>query len=99
MTKYQVGDQVVVKSDLKPDWFTEYFMDGDTDCKNGVFFIEEMSHLAGQVVTITSADEDEYSIAEDDGQYTWVDELFEDFELKNISSSDIDESKLLDLFL
>lgn len=99
MTKYQVGDKVVVKTGLKPDWFTEYFMDGDTECENGVFFVEEMAHLAGQVVTIASIDEGQYSIDEDDGEYTWVDEFFEDFELKDVSSTDIDEHKLLDLFL
>lgn len=99
MTKYQVGDQVVVKTGLKPNWFTEYFMDGDTECGNGVFFVEEMAHLAGQVVTIASIDEGLYSIAEDGEEYTWVDELFEDFELKDVFSTDIDEHKLLDLFL
>jgi len=86
--KYNIGDKVVVRTDLEvADWpnakhkpVTEY---------QGFSFEPEMAKLADQEVTIHDILRDTwdpprfyYEIEEDDCKYGWPEEMFEDKEAK-----------------
>lgn len=77
MTKYQVGDKVIVRSDISLDAF--YSME---DNLFSDIIVEEMVALAGKTVTIGEiykpyCDEFCYKILEDAGDWNWTDEMFE----------------------
>jgi hypothetical protein len=50
-----------------------------------------MAELAGELVTISSVNDDDYHIEEDDGTYYWIDEFFED----ENESGDYDVDKII----
>ena len=64
--KYEVGDIVRVRKDLKAG------KDFGRLC-----VCHAMAELAGKLVTISSVNNDDYHIEEDDGTYYWIDEFFE----------------------
>ena len=69
--KYRVGSRVRVRKDLK---YSEYYPMEDGiagDCVT-----EAMLELCGKVVTISYADE-KYKVKEDDGEFWWVDGMFD----------------------
>ena len=74
--KYKAGDEVLVKS---LDW---YYQNRDrmeqVDCGNACF-IRSMTKLCEKKVTISSVlpTLEVYRIKEDDGIFTWTDEMFE----------------------
>ena len=71
--KYKVGDKVVVSEDIRDD-DSVYYMEHGKD--EGVYATGDMVELCGRTVTITSADEDGYTIKEDDEEFVWTDEMF-----------------------
>ncbi|OME54080.1 hypothetical protein BSK59_15985 [Paenibacillus odorifer] len=76
MTKYQVGDKVVVRSDLQEDEQYSMINDSYTDIA-----VDEMVERAGKTVTIAAIEPEaghmSYSILEDSGYWSWTDEMFE----------------------
>lgn len=64
MMKYKVGDKVKVREDLQAG--KEY---------NSCYCNEEMTEMAGKIVTIKEANKTRYRLEEYD--YNWVDEMFE----------------------
>lgn len=77
MTKYKVGDEVKVRTDLIIDRL--YSMENSPYTND--FFIDCMSEYAGQNVTIAGIIEEDnkvyYEIVEDDGAWCWTDGMFE----------------------
>jgi hypothetical protein len=67
MSKYQVGDKVVVRSDLENKDY------------GGLYAMPSMVELAGETVTITNYDSvaNDYRISEDSGDWFWNNEMFE----------------------
>ena len=63
--KYNVGDKVLVRSDL---------VEGN---KYGLYFNDIMESYRGQVVTIHQVDADGYRIENDNRTWVWRDEMFE----------------------
>ena len=76
--KYKVGDIVKVREDLKAG------QDYGSLC-----VCYPMVKLAGELVTISSVNNDNYHIEEDDGLYFWIDNFFEDEEEKSDEYKDI----------
>lgn len=76
--KYEVGDIVRVRKDLKAG------QDYGSLCA-----CYPMAKLAGELVTISSVNNDNYHIEEDDGLYFWIDNFFEDEEEKSDEYKDI----------
>lgn len=70
--KYKVGDKVVVSEDIRDD--SVYYMEHGKD--EGMYATGDMVELRGRTVTITSANEDGYTIKEDDWGCIWTDEMF-----------------------
>ena len=71
--KYKVGDKVVVSEDIRDDDSVYYMEHGEDE---GMYATGDMVELRGRTVTITSADEDGYTIKEDDEEFVWTDEMF-----------------------
>lgn len=71
-TLYEIGDKVLVRSDFVKDK-VDYYQYGSHH-KNTV--VPEMMNLKGQVVTIIANGSYGYGIKEDDGEWTWTDEMF-----------------------
>lgn len=69
--KYNVGDKVRVRKDLRAGDGKLYLMDGKSF---GDTFVDNMAHLVGKVVTIKTANK-MYTIEE--CGYNWTDEMFE----------------------
>ena len=82
--KYQVGDKVLVRSDLE---------EGKTYGDEVV--ISDMLYFKGKIVTIEHVDHpNHYRIKEDSDQWHWTDEMFsgnESEELKSEYLSDLEE--------
>lgn len=76
--KYNVGDKVRVRKDLRADWCKVYRME---DKSFGDTFVSGMAHLVGKVVTIKTADK-KYRIEE--CGYNWTDEMFEPVTVQKI---------------
>ena len=71
MSKYNVGDKVLVRSDLADGG--HYFMEDDSE--NGNIVTSEMLELCGTVVTIEGlSGSGQYFIKE--GAYKWTDGMF-----------------------
>lgn len=68
--KYQIGEKVRVKT------WDELLEVGEMD------FVEEMSEYCGRIVTISDIDCGDYSIEEDDGVFTWEDDMFKPLKFK-----------------
>lgn len=66
--KYKVGDKVIVRSDLNED--VKY---------NGMYPVDDMVYLKGEVVTIIEIiyDCEQYKIREDGNLYYWKDDMFQ----------------------
>lgn len=64
--KYKVGDKVKIRSDLVSD---KYYGTND--------FVEPMKKYLGEVATIISVGNYDYSIDIDDDSWYWTDEMFE----------------------
>lgn len=71
--KYKVGDKVRVIRNPKGE--INYCMENDPAHSN--VMTKEMRELAGEVVTITTAGERGYNIADDCGAWHWTDEMFD----------------------
>ena len=68
MSKFKVGDKVVIKKDLKEE---EFYGDNWVN--------STMAELAGQEATITGdACDGDYEIDLDEGEYYWNKEMFEE---------------------
>lgn len=65
VTKYKIGDKVIVREDL--DVGKEYGND---------YVINSMLPLKGKTVTICDIDDDEYKIKEDFQKHWWTDGMF-----------------------
>jgi hypothetical protein len=66
MTKYKVGDKVIVKEDLDVD-----------ACYNDIAFVSDMVEYRGRVVTIEKVvGVCSYYIKEDYNMFKWSDEMF-----------------------
>ena len=72
--KYKVGERVRVRSDLVNDDRIEYAMH-DSDITNSVN--SKMMTFLGKIVTIADYEWGQYVIKEDDGIWSWTDEMFE----------------------
>lgn len=72
MSKYKVGDRVKVRKNLEQ---RNYKMEHSSH--GGWYFMQSMSKLCGETVTIKSVDEEDecYRIVED--ELRWTDEMFE----------------------
>lgn len=72
--KYDVGDAVVVKRDLKTG--CNYFMEsGPSRCTyNDV--VDEIKELEGKTVHIAGHIDGQYFIEEDNKSYAWTDQMF-----------------------
>lgn len=66
--KYKVGDKVRVRGDLVAG---KHY---------GYYFNDKMAEYCGKEVTIMKHDDNEYHLAEDDGEWAWSDEMFEDIQ-------------------
>lgn len=66
--KYEVGDIVKVREDLK----------AGSDFSKDLYVTSDMAELAGKLVTIYDIDGDYYHIVEND--FLWTDDFFEDKE-------------------
>lgn len=73
--KYDVGDAVVVKQDLKTG--CNYFMEsGPSRCTyNNV--VDEMKEFEGKTVHISRHLDGQYFIEEDNKSYAWTDQMFQ----------------------
>lgn len=73
--KYDVGDAVVVKQDLKTG--CNYFMEsGPSRCTyNNV--VDEMKEFEGKTVHISGHLDGQYFIEEDNKSYAWTDQMFQ----------------------
>ena len=69
MSKYAVGDVVMVRDDLVAG--RTYKME---QSPSGWLFVDDMCKFLGEAVTIAEADEGHYYIVE--GDYYWTDEMF-----------------------
>ena len=78
--RYQVGDAVLVRSDLK-DNGTDYYMNsGPAANEEAATYCNEMTDYAGKVVHISGYTwSDGYHIEEDGEYYFWTDEMFAGF--------------------
>lgn len=65
--KYNVGDKVKIREDLKVG--RRY---------NKCLFVENMKKYKGKIATITEITDNDYDIDIDDGDWCWTDEMFED---------------------
>lgn len=73
MSRYHVGDRVKVRNDLKID---EAHSGDNGNYKDS--FVSDMSNYTGKVVTISEViSEGRYSIEEDEGDWNWVDDMFD----------------------
>lgn len=72
--RYDVGDAVVVRQDLKMG--CNYFMEsGPSRCTyNNVVY--EMEEFKGKTVHIAAYDDGQYRIVEDDEVFGWTDQMF-----------------------
>lgn len=75
--KYQVGDMVVIRSDL--DENRRYYMD-DRSESNTV--THKMVAIGGTVHEITDIYGGQYRIADDNGSWLWTDEMFDGFAIE-----------------
>lgn len=68
MAKYKIGDKVKIKEDLQGG-----------ERYNGVYCNDEMTKLAGEIVTINDIDADgDYHIKEDIYWWSWSEKMFDD---------------------
>lgn len=73
---YNVGDAVVVKSNLRKN--VDYHMKSGPEVAYGYNnATDEMIELAGTVVHIAKQTGGQYLIEEDDYSFCWTDEMFE----------------------
>ena len=71
--KYKVGDKVRIKS---IDWYNRYTNGTEVNCKHYPFSCH-MKKYCGQIMTISAVGGYSYSMIEDDGTYSWTDEMIE----------------------
>ena len=78
--RYQVGDAVLIRSDLKDDGTDYYMQSGPCANEECSTYYNEMVDYAGKVVHISGYTwSDEYYIEEDGECYHWTDEMFTGF--------------------
>lgn len=71
--RYNAGDKVRVRSDLKPDYHKKYYMADGHTCDT---FVGDMAKLCGKIVTIEDVNvQRKYTIVGND--LNWTDEMFE----------------------
>lgn len=71
--RYKAGDKVRIKS---IDWYNRYTNGTEVDCKHYPFSCH-MKKYCGQIMTISIVGGHSYSMIEDDGAYSWTDEMIE----------------------
>lgn len=73
--RYNVGDAVVVKRDLRKN--CSYFMMSGPNPKTYNTVVDEMKELEGKTVHIAMHLDGQYFIEEDDKVYAWTDQMFQ----------------------
>lgn len=73
--RYNVGDAVVVRPDLKMKVI--YFMESGPNPKTYNIVVDEMKELEGKTVHIAMHLDDQYLIEEDGRVYAWTDQMFQ----------------------
>ena len=73
---YDIGDTVVVKSDLRTD--IDYYMKSGPRATMCNSVTEKMKRYAGKVVHVADYINGQYLIEEDDYKWVWTDDMFED---------------------
>jgi hypothetical protein len=72
--RYDVGDAVVVRQDLKMG--CNYFMEsGPSRCTYNIV-VDEMKEFEGKTVHISGHIDGQYFIEEDNKSYAWTDQMF-----------------------
>ena len=84
VTKYKIGDKVIVREDLKIG--KEY---------GRYFFMSEMNFLKGKTVTITNVIDNKYKIEEDNKIWWWTDEMFFEKVSEDFSSEESDSQNTI----
>ena len=72
--RYDVGDAVVVKRDLKMG--CAYFMESGPKKYAYNDIVDEMEEFKGKTVHIAVHDDGQYRIVEDDEVFGWTDQMF-----------------------
>lgn len=72
--RYDVGDAVVVKRDLRKN--CSYFMMSGPNPKTYNIVVDEMKELEGKTVHIAEHIDGQYFIEEDNKSYAWTDQMF-----------------------
>ena len=73
--RYNVGDAVVVKRDLRKN--CSYFMMSGPNPKTYNTVVDEMKELEGKTVHIAMHLDGQYFIEEDGSAYAWTDQMFQ----------------------
>ena len=72
--RYNVGDAVVVKRDLRKN--CSYFMMSGPNPKTYNTVVDEMKEFEGKTVHISGHIAGQYFIEEDNKSYAWTDQMF-----------------------
>lgn len=73
--RYDVGDAVVVRQDLKMG--CAYFMESGPKKYAYNDIVDEMEEFKGKIVHIAAHDDGQYRIVEDDEVFGWTDGMFQ----------------------
>lgn len=73
--RYDVGDAVVVKRDLKMG--RNYFMESGPSRYTYNNVVDEMKEFEGKTVHISAHDDGQYRIVENDERWSWTDQMFQ----------------------
>lgn len=73
--RYDVGDAVVVRQDLKMG--CNYFMESGPKEYAYNDIVDEMEEFKGKTVHIAAHDDGQYRIVEDDEGWSWTDQMFQ----------------------
>lgn len=73
--RYKVGDKVLIRQwdDMKEEFGLT--IGGNINCKN--FFSKGMCRFCGRVMTIKGNEDQRYTMREDDGRYSWSDDMID----------------------
>ena len=96
-TKYQPGDVVRIRSDLSRD--TDYFNECSGRNDGGCDVVDDMIDQGGQFRTIRCIHDYEngifrYELLEDEGHWSWTDEMFVGFSSPDEDDGDIIQQEL-----
>lgn len=92
--KYQIGDMVVIRSDLEENEI--YYMD-DRSASNTVNY--KMIAIGGTVHEITGTYYGQYRIADDNGNWFWTDEMFDGFAIEHEDENEFNDEMLEEILI